>query len=160
MPSCRAPFLWKQKEIHTVCQLPRPVKGSGLVGPCPIQFPGFVSRPSGPNVSLPDCAFACVPRYRGLRIHRRVIDSTRFFILPGYTRREHVILSCVSRIWGVCHQTRTACREAGCSSHPRGHHLTGTHSSRIGTHAVRGYGFPFGPARISDTFGRCSPGIP
>ena len=56
--------------------------------PCPIQFPGFVSRPSGPNVYLPDCAFACVPRYRGLRIHRRVIDNTRFFLRPGMPGRN------------------------------------------------------------------------
>lgn len=34
-----------------LCQLPRPVKGSGLDGsPFPIQFPGFAARPSGPGV--------------------------------------------------------------------------------------------------------------
>ena len=64
-------------------QMPRPVKGSGLAkGSCPIQFQRLTACPCGPNVSLPHYAFACIPRYRGLRLHRRAIDRARLFILP------------------------------------------------------------------------------
>ena len=66
------------------CQMPRPVKGSGLAkGSCPIQFQRLTACPCGPNVSLPHYAFACIPRYRGLRLHRRAIDRARLFILPA-----------------------------------------------------------------------------
>ena len=64
-------------------QMPRPVKGAGLAkGSCPIQFQRLTACPCGPNVSLPHYAFACIPRYRGLRLHRRAIDRARLFILP------------------------------------------------------------------------------
>ena len=65
-------------------QMPRPVKGSGLAkGSCPIQFQRLTACPCGPNVSLPHYAFACIPRYRGLRLHRRAIDRARLYILPA-----------------------------------------------------------------------------
>ena len=65
-------------------QMPRPVKGSGLAkGSCPIRFQRLTACPCGPNVSLPHYAFACIPRYRGLRLHRRAIDRARLFILPA-----------------------------------------------------------------------------
>ena len=70
--------------IELTGQMPRPVKGSGLAkGSCPIQFQRLTACPCGPNVSLPHYAFACIPRYRGLRLHRRAIDRARLFILPA-----------------------------------------------------------------------------
>lgn len=63
------------------CQLPRPVKGSGLAkGSCPIQFQRFAARSCGPSVSLPHYGLASIPRYRGRRLHRRAIDEARLYI--------------------------------------------------------------------------------
>ena len=71
-----------------------PLKESGLAkGPVPNSIALLVPRPSGPDVikgMLPDCAFACVPRYMGLRVHRRAADCARFFTQPGYTRPENI----------------------------------------------------------------------
>ena len=64
-------------------QLPRPIKGRGLLkASLPLMLMGFATRSFGPNVTphevLPNCTFACIPGYTGLRSHRRVIDNTRF----------------------------------------------------------------------------------
>ena len=73
-----------QSTGDTLGQMPRPVKGSGLAkGSCPIQFQRLTACPCGPNVSLPHYAFACIPRYRGLRLHRRAIDRARLFTLSA-----------------------------------------------------------------------------
>ena len=77
-------IMLKETDHFLLSQMPRPVKGSGFAkGSCPIQFQRLTACPCGPNVSLPHYAFACIPRYRGLRLHRRAIDRARLFILPA-----------------------------------------------------------------------------
>ena len=56
-------------DLDLACQLPRPVKGSGLAkGPCPIQFQRFVTRSCGPDVYSPTSDFCVSPQVHGTAV--------------------------------------------------------------------------------------------
>ena len=70
-------------------QIPCPIKRQGLLKVLVLDMvKEFAARPTGPDVAitgivLPVCTTARVPRCRGLRPHRRVIDWTRFLVSYG-----------------------------------------------------------------------------
>ena len=63
---------------------------------------------------LPDCAFARVPRYMGLRVHRRVVDNTRFLLRSGMPS-QNISFLCAS-VSDLCHQIHRRYQAAGFPS--------------------------------------------